>query len=46
MVVDRFFPSSKTCSRCGHIQDMPLDIRTYDCPECGFSILLRFKRQY
>ncbi|WP_293162537.1 hypothetical protein [Okeania sp. SIO2C9] len=24
MVVDRFFPSSKTCSRCGHVQDMPL----------------------
>ncbi|WP_293060849.1 hypothetical protein [Okeania sp. SIO2B3] len=24
VVVDRFFPSSKTCSRCGHVQDMPL----------------------
>ncbi|NEQ38636.1 MAG: transposase [Okeania sp. SIO3I5] len=31
-VVDRFFPSSKTCSYCGHVQDMPLHLRTYDCP--------------
>ncbi|NET77526.1 transposase [Okeania hirsuta] len=38
VVVDRFFPSSKTCSSCGHVQDMPLNIRTYDCPECGLSI--------
>nr|WP_293160714.1 RNA-guided endonuclease TnpB family protein [Okeania sp. SIO2C9] len=35
VAVDRFFPSSKTCSSCGHVQDMPLNIRTYDCPECG-----------
>ncbi|NEP77763.1 MAG: IS200/IS605 family element transposase accessory protein TnpB [Okeania sp. SIO3B3] len=38
VVVDRFFPSSKTCSRCGHVQDMPLNLRTYDCQECGLSI--------
>ncbi len=38
VVVERFFPSSKTCSSCGHVQDMPLNIRTYDCPECGLSI--------
>ncbi|NEP06466.1 MAG: IS200/IS605 family element transposase accessory protein TnpB, partial [Okeania sp. SIO4D6] len=38
VVVDRFFPSSKTCSNCGHVQDMPLHLRTYDCPECGLSI--------
>ncbi|MGD1807116.1 RNA-guided endonuclease InsQ/TnpB family protein [Dapis sp. BLCC M126] len=38
VVVDRFFPSSKTCSNCGHLQDMPLHLRTYDCPECGLSI--------
>nr|WP_293106772.1 zinc ribbon domain-containing protein [Okeania sp. SIO2F4] len=36
--MDRFFPSSKTCSRCGHVQDMPLSLRTYNCPECGISI--------
>ncbi len=38
VVVDRFFPSSKTCSNCGHVQDMPLNVRTYDCPDCGISI--------
>ncbi|MGD1702108.1 RNA-guided endonuclease InsQ/TnpB family protein [Dapis sp. BLCC M229] len=38
VIVDRFFPSSKTCSNCGHVQDMPLNVRTYDCPECGLSI--------
>ena len=38
VVVDRFFPSSKTCSYCGHVQDMPLSLRIFDCPECGLSI--------
>ncbi|NEQ76363.1 MAG: transposase [Okeania sp. SIO2C9] len=38
VIVNRFFPSSKTCSRCGHIQDMPLNLRTFDCSECGSSI--------
>lgn len=33
---DRFYPSSKTCSRCGHIKrDLKLKDRTYICPECG-----------
>ncbi len=35
--VSQWFPSSKTCSNCGHKQDMPLSIRTYDCPVCGMS---------
>lgn len=34
--IDRFFPSSKTCSCCGHrIDKMPLNIREWDCPECN-----------
>jgi putative transposase len=33
---DRFFPSSKRCSGCGHIHEtMPLDVREFDCIECG-----------
>ncbi|MGL4503555.1 MAG: RNA-guided endonuclease InsQ/TnpB family protein [Planktothrix sp.] len=33
--IDRFFPSSKTCSCCGHILDeLSLDIREWDCPNC------------
>lgn len=35
--VDRFYPSSKTCSSCGRIKDMPLHLRTYEC-ECGLSL--------
>jgi len=34
---DRFYASTKTCSNCGHVQDMPLRKRTYDC-SCGMSI--------
>lgn len=34
--IDRWFPSSKTCSGCGFIVDkLPLDIREWDCPKCG-----------
>ena len=33
--VDRFFPSSKTCSYCGHkMESMTLDIRNWTCPNC------------
>jgi putative transposase len=30
-----FFPSTKTCSVCGNIQDMPLKERTFECANCG-----------
>ena len=33
--IGRFDPSSQICSKCGHRQKMPLDVRSYDCPECG-----------
>ena len=37
--VDRWFPSSKTCSCCGHIKkDLKLSDRTYTCPNCGLVI--------
>lgn len=33
--IDRFFPSSKTCSSCGHKEDkMPLSVREWTCPSC------------
>jgi putative transposase len=36
VVVDRWFPSSKTCSACGTVQEtMPLAIRQWTCPDCG-----------
>lgn len=34
--IDRFFPSSKTCSNCGWInQDLNLSIRKWTCPSCN-----------
>jgi putative transposase len=34
-VVDRFYPSSKTCSNCQHIkQDLTLKDRVFKCPAC------------
>jgi len=34
--LDRFFPSSKLCSSCGHLLDeLPLSVREWDCPGCG-----------
>ena len=34
--IDRWFPSSKRCAKCGHIVDkLPLNIREWDCPKCG-----------
>jgi putative transposase len=34
--VDRFFPSSKTCSNCYHqVTEMPLNVRSWQCPNCG-----------
>ena len=34
--IDTFFPSTKTCSSCGCIKEMPLEIREYHCPECNY----------
>jgi putative transposase len=34
-IVDRWYPSSKTCSECGHIQPMKLSERVFRCGECG-----------
>ncbi len=36
--VGRFEPTSKTCSNCGYIQDMPLSKRKFNCPNCEISI--------
>ncbi|MBT9282554.1 MAG: transposase [Hydrogenibacillus schlegelii] len=34
--VDRFEPTSKMCSACGHIlPDLPLSVRAWTCPVCG-----------
>jgi putative transposase len=34
--IDRFYPSSKTCSDCGHVlEELTLDVREWGCPCCG-----------
>jgi len=36
VVADRWFPSSKTCSACGSVQEAtPLSVRQWICPDCG-----------
>jgi len=35
MVIDRWYPSSKTCSACGHlIAELSLSTRRWTCPSC------------
>ena len=38
-VVDRWYPSSKTCSNCGVVKaKLPLSERTFNCDACGLSL--------
>ena len=37
-IVDRFYPSSKTCHACGHMhKGLKLKDRVYVCPKCGYT---------
>ncbi|AST05971.1 transposase [Anoxybacillus flavithermus] len=39
IVADRFYPSSKKCSRCGHVKEkLSLSERTYRCEACGIEM--------
>jgi putative transposase len=36
VVIDRFYPSSRTCSICGKVlPELPLAVRVWNCPNCG-----------
>ena len=36
VLIGRFYPSSKTCSKCGYIhKDLKLQDRQWQCPNCG-----------
>ncbi|WP_018395765.1 RNA-guided endonuclease TnpB family protein [Bacillus sp. 37MA] len=35
--IDKWFPSTKTCSNCGNTKDIPMSERTYEC-SCGLKI--------
>ncbi|MFD3310683.1 IS607 family element RNA-guided endonuclease TnpB [Streptomyces sp. NPDC058656] len=39
VVADRWFPSSKTCSRCGVVKaKLPLGVRVFECDNCGLVL--------
>ena len=36
ILIDRYFPSSKTCNNCGYVyKDLKLNDRFWTCPQCG-----------
>ena len=37
IIVDRFYPSSKTCCSCGEVQQISLAERVYVCQKCGHT---------
>ncbi len=39
VVINRFYPSSKTCSGCGYVKpELSLSERTYVCEDCGMVL--------
>lgn len=36
--VNRYFPSTKTCSKCGNTEILPLHLRTFRCSKCNLHI--------
>ncbi len=35
-LIDRFYPSSKTCNECGYVREhLALNARSWKCPRCG-----------
>ena len=39
VIADRFYPSSKTCHKCGHVKkDLKLSDRVYRCDCCGLDV--------
>jgi putative transposase len=35
--IDKWFPSTKSCSSCGNTQPTPMNVRTYEC-SCGLNL--------
>jgi len=36
--VGRWEPTTKTCNQCGHVQNMPLAVRVFECGGCNLLI--------
>jgi len=37
-VCSKWEATTQTCSNCGHKQEMPENVRVYECPECGLHL--------
>ena len=35
--LDKWFPTTKLCTKCGHKTEMPTDERTFVCANCGYT---------
>ena len=35
--LDKWFPTTKLCTKCGHKTEMPTDERTFVCANCGHT---------
>ncbi|MGQ9857020.1 MAG: RNA-guided endonuclease InsQ/TnpB family protein [Fervidobacterium sp.] len=38
VLIDRYQPTTKTCSQCGNVQEIELSERVYKCSNCGNEI--------
>ena len=38
IIIDKWYPSTKTCSCCGNTKPVRLNERTYVCPECSMAM--------
>ena len=38
VLLNRYLPTTQTCSECGHRQKMPLSVRTFVCENCGMEL--------
>ncbi len=38
VIADKYYPSTKKCSKCGSIKEMKIEDRTYICDKCGLIL--------
>jgi transposase len=38
VLLNRYLPTTQTCSKCGHKQKMPLAVRVFVCKSCGMIL--------
>lgn len=38
IIADQYYPSTKKCSKCGQLNEMKIENRTYKCDNCGLIL--------